>query len=305
MLARAIGDANEHHGRSSAHIAEAILHKRNGDVSRYLPLLSIEEAMSGISYSGEAAQALVAIYSTPDVVAQREATLHRLALKPGERVIDIGSGPGFLCESMAAAVGAAGQVLVIELSEDLVHFATARESRAWIEYRTGDAVNLDVPSASFDALVSTHVVEYISDADAALREMHRVLRPGGRGILVDTDWDTVVWHSTDASRMERILRASDDHCAHPRLPRTLAPRLRAVGFIVERVEAYPIVNTVYDPMTYSYGLARLKSKYLATKHFDPRVLSDWLDDLADLGRHDAYFFSINPYFFAVTKPSEA
>ena len=261
--------------------------------------------MSGITYSGEAAQALVAIYSTLDVVAQREATLQRLALKPGERVIDIGSGPGFLCESMAVDVGANGQVLGIELSEDLVRFATARKGQAWINYRTGDAVNLDVPSASFDAFVSTQVVEYIPDADAALREMHRVLRPGGRGILVDTDWDTVVWHSSDASRMERVLRASEDHCAHPRLPRTLAPRLRASGFVVERVEAYPIVNTAYDANAYSYGLAGLKSKYLATKHLDPRLVSNWLDDLADLGRRDAYFFSINRYFFAVTKPGGA
>jgi arsenite methyltransferase len=211
------------------------------------PLLSIDDlegTMSGISYSAEAAQTLVAIYSTPDVVAQREATTRRLALKPGEQVIDIGCGPGFLCESMAADVGATGRVLGIELSEDLVRFATGRKSRPWIDYRLGDATRLDVPTASFDAVVSTQVVEYVPDADAALREMYRVLRPGGRGILVDTDWDTVVWHSSDAARMARILKAWEDHCAHPRLARTLAPRLRASGFIVGRVEGYPIVNTV-------------------------------------------------------------
>jgi len=258
--------------------------------------------MSSISYSAEAAQTLVAIYSTPDVVAQREATTRRLALKLGERVIDVGCGPGFLCESMAADVGATGQVLGIELSEDLVRFATGRKSRTWIDYRPGDAVKLDVPSASFDAFVSTQVVEYVPDADAALREMYRVLRPGGRGMLVDTDWDTVIWHSGDAGRMDRILRAWEDHCAHPRLARTLAPRLRAPGFVVDRVEAYPIVNTVYNPNTYSHGIARLMAEYLAKRNFDCRLVADWLADLSDLGRRDAYFFSINRYFFAVTKP---
>jgi 2-polyprenyl-3-methyl-5-hydroxy-6-metoxy-1,4-benzoquinol methylase len=98
----------------------------------------MEGTMSGLSYSAEAARTLVAIYSTPDVVAQREATTRRLALQPGERIIDVGCGPGFLCESMANCVGAAGQVLGIELSDDLVSFANARKSRSWIDYRQGD-----------------------------------------------------------------------------------------------------------------------------------------------------------------------
>lgn len=258
--------------------------------------------MSGISYSAEAAQTLVALYSTPDVVAQREATTRRLALKCGEQVIDIGCGPGFLCESMAADVGAAGRVLGIELSEDLVRFATGRKSRPWIDYRSGDATRLDVPTASFDAVVSTQVVEYVPDADAALREMYRVLRPGGRGILVDTDWDTVVWHSSDAARMARILKAWEDHCAHPRLARTLPSRLRASGFIVGRVEGYAIVNAVYDGNTYSHGLARLITEYLAKRNFDSEVVAGWLADLSNLGQRNAYFFSINRYFFPVTKP---
>src|SRR5262249_16867985 len=260
-------------------------------------------AVSGLSFSEQAAQTLVAVYSTPDIVAQREATTRRLALQPGERVIDVGCGPGFLSESMAVDGGATGQVLGIELSEDLVRFAADRKSRAWIEYRRGDAVALDVPSASFDAFVSAQVVEYIPDADAALREMHRVLRPGGRGIVVDTDWDTIVWHSSDAGRMTRVLAAWEGHCAHPRLPRTLVPRLRALGFVVDRVEAYPIVNIVYDPSTFSHGIARLISEYLAKRSFDQEVVADWLADLSDLGRLDAYFFSINRYFFAVTKPA--
>jgi len=260
--------------------------------------------VTGISFSAEAAQTLVAIYSTPDVVAQRDETLRRLALKSGEYVIDIGCGPGFLCESMAADVTATGRVLGIELSEDLVRFATERKSKAWIDYRVGDAVMLDVPSAAFDVIVSTQVVEYIPDADAALREMHRVLRPGGRGILVDTDWDTVVWHASDPDRMQRILRAWDDHCVHPHLPRSLIPRLRAAGFVAEGVDAYTIVNTVHDPNTYSFGIARLMAEFLEKKKFDRELIADWRADLADLGRRNAYFFSINRYFFAVSKRTQ-
>ncbi len=60
--------------------------------------------MSGLAFSSDAAEKLIAAYRTPDMVRQRNATLQRLDLKPGERVVDIGCGPGFLCKSMAAAV---------------------------------------------------------------------------------------------------------------------------------------------------------------------------------------------------------
>jgi arsenite methyltransferase len=276
-------------------------------LSHFPVLLSIdhlEPTMSGISYSAEAAQTLVAIYSTPDVVAQREATIRRLALKLGEQVIDVGCGPGFLCESMAADVGATGRVVGIELSEDLVRFATRRKGQPCIDYRLGDAARLDISSASFDVVVSTQVVEYVPNADAALHEMYRVLRPGGRGILVDTDWDTVIWHSRDEDRMARILKAWEDHCAHPRLTRTLAARLQASGFIVGCVEGYSIVNTVYDQSTYSHGLARLISEYLGKRNFDSQAIADWLADLSNLSQQNSYFFSINRYFFTVTKPTQ-
>lgn len=258
--------------------------------------------VSGITYSEEAAQRLVAIYSTPDVIAQREAIVERLALKIGDRVIDVGCGPGFLCERMAGEVGVAGQVLGIDVSEDLVRFAGQRKNRAWIDYRCGDAESLDVPSGSFDVAVCTQVIEYIPDVDAAIREIYRVLRPTGRAMIVDTDWDTVVWHANDAGRMARVLRAWEEHCAHPRLPRTLGQHLRARGFVVDRVEAYPIVNVVHDPNTYSYGTAQLIAEFLAKRNFDLGVVRDWLSDLADIGERGDYFFSINRYFFSVTKP---
>ena len=63
-----------------------------------------------LQFDNEAARKLETIYSSPDVVAQRSATLERLRLRPGEEVIDVGCGPGFLCEQMADCVGPTGRL---------------------------------------------------------------------------------------------------------------------------------------------------------------------------------------------------
>ena len=92
-----------------------------------------------LQFDNEAARNLETIYSSPDVVAQRSATLERLRLRPGEEVIDVGCGPGFLCEQMADCVGPKGRVLGVDVSEDLLAFARGRNTRDWLSYSYGDA----------------------------------------------------------------------------------------------------------------------------------------------------------------------
>ena len=246
--------------------------------------------MSGLAFSDDAAEKLIAAYSTRDLGQQREATLQRLNLKRGERVIDISCGPGFLCERMAVG---------IDISEDLIDFATKHKSGETIEYRVGNATALPIDAEQFDVAVSTQVIEYVVDADAALCEIARVLRPGG--FIVDTDFNSWVWHAADAERMARMMKGWEMHCADPRLPRTLIPRLRAAGFKIVGVEGYPIVNTTYRPGDFSFGLTRLIADFLVTRGFDRPVLDGWLADLSATEQRDSSFFSLNRYFFSIEK----
>jgi hypothetical protein len=82
----------------------------------------------------------------------------------------------------------------------------------------------------FDEEASTRVEAIYATPDvvgqrhAVLRALE--LRPGGRAVVLDTDWATTVWHSDDRARMERVLAAWAEHAAHLDLPRTLTPRLK-------------------------------------------------------------------------------
>src|SRR5436309_762726 len=111
--------------------------------------------MSGLTFTEDAARQLARVYLTPDVVRQRAETMKQLALSPGERVLDVGCGPGFLCESIAAIVGSDGAVTGIDISSDLIALCRTRNPPQWLSYAVGDATQIAQPDASFDVVVCT------------------------------------------------------------------------------------------------------------------------------------------------------
>jgi arsenite methyltransferase len=243
-----------------------------------------------------------AVYTTPDVVEQRRLVIETLDLQPGEHVLDIGSGPGFLACEMAAIVGETGSVHGVDPSESMLAIAAQRDRAAGsapVEFRTGDALELPYPDQSFDAAVSTQVYEYVEDMAAALADARRVLRPGGRLLVLDTDWDSVVWRSSDRDRMRRVLAAWDDHLADPHLPARLTGLLAEAGFTVRLRTTIPILNAGFDSDTYSAGLIGFITAFVPGRQ---GVTEDearaWADELATQGGD--YFFSINRYVFVAT-----
>jgi ubiquinone/menaquinone biosynthesis C-methylase UbiE len=236
-----------------------------------------------LHFDEETARQVERVYLTPDVVEQRRLTREALAVQAGEKVLDIGSGPGLLAAELADE---GADVLGLDPSESMLAMARRREiPRA--RFEPGDAVALPVADASFDAAVSTQVLEYVEDVAGALREAHRALRPGGRLLVLDTDWDSVVWHTTDLDRMRRVLAAWDRHLADPYLPRRLPGLLRAAGFTLTHTAVLPILNHPYDPETYSAGIIPVIAQFVGD--------AAWADELTSLG--EDYFFSMNRYLF--------
>jgi arsenite methyltransferase len=160
----------------------------------------------GLQFDEETSRKVEALYLTPDVAAQRVQVLKALALREGEGVLDIGSGPGLLARNMAASVGRNGRVCAIDISEDMLAMSRKRcVEQSWTEFQRTDATCLPYPDCSFDAAVSTQVYEYVVDIPVVLAELHRVVRPGGRVVVLDTDYGSLVIHSE--TRMERVRMA--------------------------------------------------------------------------------------------------
>jgi SAM-dependent methyltransferase len=165
-----------------------------------------------------------------------------------ENVLDLGCGPGYLAAEIAERVGSSGSgsVLGVDPSRSMLAVAARRDGAAAVQLVVGDGLGLPVTAGTFDAVTATQVYEYVPDMPAALAEVARVLRPGGRLLILDTDWDSLVWHSSDPARMRRVLTAWDEHLADPYLPRRLGRLLTDAGFAVTQRRVHPILNAGYE-----------------------------------------------------------
>src|SRR5438270_6502445 len=214
--------------------------------------------MSQLAFGESTGKQLEAPYQIGDAVCRREVVRTALAARRGERILDVGCGPGFFCAELLEEVGEHGWVTGLDASPQMLALAKRRcAERENMEFQEADATSLPVDDASFDAALCVQVLEYVSDYSKALAELHRAVRPGGRVLVWDTDWATVSWHSADPYRMQRLLAAWDEHLAHPSLPRTLAPAMRSAGFDRIHAIAHTFAATAWDRDTFGVSLIPL------------------------------------------------
>jgi len=259
---------------------------------------------STMAFDETAAQRVEAIYATPDVAATRIAVYRALQPEPGERIADLGCGPGFMARELALAIGPRGRVYALDLSESMLALARRRcAGLPSVELVVGDMTALDLSDSSLDAAVAMQSLAYVPEVTRALAEIARVLRPGGRAVVLDTDFDSVVWHGRDQARVDRILLAYDAHVAHPGLPRVLGKRAAELGLVTVHCEVVPILDMSFHPNTYAYGIARFIRDFVVGKSLVSEAEAEsWLEECAALDRERAFFMSLNRYLFVLRKP---
>jgi ubiquinone/menaquinone biosynthesis C-methylase UbiE len=260
--------------------------------------------MSQLNFDERVIADLEILYRSRDVRRRRALVLEALAPAPGEAILDVGCGPGFYVAEAAEAVGSGGSVTGVDQSPDSLAAAARRVAgHPHVTLLEGDALQLPVPDATFDAALSVQVMEYVGDATFALTEMHRALRPGGRVLVWDVDWGTVSWHSADQERMARVLQAWDAHLVHPSLPRTLGARLRAVGFTDVEATGHVFSTDELSGETYGGYMTRIIEGFTARRpEIGPDVAAAWAAEQRDLAATGEFFFTCVQFCFTARRP---
>lgn len=175
-------------------------------------------------------------YTAPIMAPFVTALLDAAALCPGESVLDLACGTGFVARAAAAQVGPTGRVRGADLNEAMLQVAAAHHPRHYpdIEFTAAPADRLPFPDAAFDAVLCQQGAQFFPDLTAALRESARVTRPGGR--FAATTWAGRARSPYLSAQYEALARHGGQELADSldsalsRTAEELAEALRTAGF---------------------------------------------------------------------------
>lgn len=177
---------------------------------------------------------LPVLVATMDATARWDATSElrawerdRLHLGQGGRLLDVGCGLGDAARTLGDDLGASGEVVGVDASAEMLAVARERSNGATCRTRfsVGDALALDEPDRSFDAVRSERTLQWLTDPQAAVDELARVLRARGRISLIDTDWSTLQLDVDDADIATMVREAMR---VERRRPSNVGSRLEAL-----------------------------------------------------------------------------
>ena len=248
-----------------------------------------------MEFTGEIAQIQQRLAATRALDERRKAVLDALAPHRGARVLEVGCGAGLLLREIGLAVGPHGLAAGVDISPDQIWAATrACEEVPAVQPEIGDMRALRWQDDVFDAAVAVQTLEYVEEAEAALAELARVLKPGGRLLCLATNWHSAFWHGAPAALTAEITSAWDNHAAHPNLPARLPPMMARAGVRAIAQIPVPVVDPDLHAESFAYWTARLMAAHARDEGVPPDRATRWLAELDRAEAEGEFFFSMVP-----------
>jgi SAM-dependent methyltransferase len=171
----------------------------------------------------------------------RAWTIAALGLQAGERVLDIGSGTGEHARLLAEAVGPDGEAVGVDPNPGMRTEAARRAPRA--RFVDGTVYDLPFPDASLDAVTCERVFQHLDQPEKATAEIARVLRPGGRAVVTDTDWGTAIIHPGEPDIVRVMTESMRGGMVNPLAARRLPGQLIRAGLTVDDIGSQALVQS--------------------------------------------------------------
>jgi ubiquinone/menaquinone biosynthesis C-methylase UbiE len=148
----------------------------------------------------------------------KRLTYEQMHVQPGQKVLDVGCGPGTDTIPLAQWVGTSGQVIGVDYNTDMISEAEKRaieaDVSAWVIHKHADANALPFESDYFDACRCERLFEHLHDTVKALSEMVRVAKSGGWIVVLDADWGSLSIDTSEIETERRYVRLFTEHMAN-------------------------------------------------------------------------------------------
>ena len=235
----------------------------------------------------------------------RDAYLELIDLPRAAFVLDLGCGTGVVARALAAREGFAGRVTGVDQSPAFIaaaHRLAADEGVAdRVEFAVGDAHELDLADAGFDAVVAHTLVSHVRDPRAVLAQAARVTRPAGSVAVFDGDYASLTFGSADprlGEAMELALQATI--MSSPRVMRELPRLLPEAGLRLAATQAH--VYAEAGSGRFLLGLAETYAPLVAATGALPAAdVEAWLADQRHASQDGTFFAACNYYAYVATR----
>jgi ubiquinone/menaquinone biosynthesis C-methylase UbiE len=227
-----------------------------------------------------------------------------LELHPGDIVLDAGCGTGDDARTMASLVSPEGHVTGVDDDEAILEEARRRAEGANLSltFTHGDVHRLDYADGTFTRCRSERMFQHVADPSAVMRELARVLCPGGLMVVFDTDWETLIidaqdWHTT------RTLM--NEYCAEHRhgwIGRMLPGLMREAGLVDIKVVPATLVRRDFASAERFHTLTRTASIAVMQGKLSPAAADSWLADLRERDAEGRFFCAVTAFIVRGRKP---
>jgi len=219
----------------------------HGDEHSSQPSGEIQPLFRAAAQDDESVAQMVALLdyqdALPSATRLHDWAMETTEIQPGDHVVDLGSGTGTMSLQLASLVaplalaGAlAGQVIGIEPNPHLRAVAVSRAEAAGVSnvsFVEGFAGALPLDDSTIDVVWCERVLQHLADPQSAINDIARVLRPGGRAILLDSDYGTRIVSDLDPDLGAAFSRASLGPIANPYAARRIPAQIHAAGLELE------------------------------------------------------------------------
>jgi SAM-dependent methyltransferase len=205
--------------------------------------IDLARAFADADASGRS-QALAAYLDTVGgaLAEYKRASIDAMGLRPGDAGLDVGCGTGAEVRLIAERVGASGRAVGVDASADLLMAARERTpAGVAAEFVAADAHALPFADGEFAAARVERTLQHVADPAGVVAEMARVVRPGGRVVAAEPDWDALVVSSDDRQTTRAVLDELVTSSRNPAVGRALAGYFVDAGIAVNTVDAVAVV----------------------------------------------------------------